>query len=489
MFFVSNLTRLLMGPSFAFCALLGLLALALAGCGSGTATALPPNAELAPTTTSEPLRSTSGPVSTPVPDARPTAANTPIPTVDSGRADSTTPLAEDVSRDISSGPSVGYEELLRAIPDTPENRSEVYIDDYALVRRLFDIPLPGPGDDEAALQEFYDWNPPLDDALGDTVPALEFGQTAFFSPLYYPGKLIAANIHHLAFDIRSMDQTIVAGPPNAKLDVTFGRFDPKATDEALRSCSECPTPDREEYGGVSYYSWGQDNEVGVNDKFAPPAFDQLGRGGRIAVLDSYVLHTWATDEMKSIIGALRDERPSLADFEEYRLLAAGMSQLGAYAMLLSDMTFGLEASIEGYLKRPDASNDQAAEWRVKWAGPGTLRPYLAFAMGAGKDEDGPYMALALVHADSRPVEENVDLLRRRIEEGSSSNHQTPWSDQIDVASLEIRSEDRLLLAKLRGPISRNLAGNLDSPQAGVFLTSIIDGIVGVATYYMHHHAI
>ena len=36
---------------------------------------------------------------------------------------------------------------------------------------------------------------------------------------------------------------------------------------------------------------------------------------------------------------------------------------------------------------------------------------------------------------------------------------------------------------------RSLAGNLDSPQASVFLTSIIDGIVGVATYYMHHHAI
>ena len=38
-------------------------------------------------------------------------------------------------------------------------------------------------------------------------------------------------------------------------------------------------------------------------------------------------------------------------------------------------------------------------------------------------------------------------------------------------------------------LPRSLAGNLDSPQAGVFLTSIIDGIVGVATYYMHHHAI
>ena len=36
---------------------------------------------------------------------------------------------------------------------------------------------------------------------------------------------------------------------------------------------------------------------------------------------------------------------------------------------------------------------------------------------------------------------------------------------------------------------RNLAGNLDSPQAVVFLTSIIDETVGIATSYMHYWAI
>ena len=40
-----------------------------------------------------------------------------------------------------------------------------------------------------------------------------------------------------------------------------------------------------------------------------------------------------------------------------------------------------------------------------------------------------------------------------------------------------------------GTHPRSLAGNPDSPQAGVFLTSIIDEIVGVATYYIHYHAI
>ena len=36
---------------------------------------------------------------------------------------------------------------------------------------------------------------------------------------------------------------------------------------------------------------------------------------------------------------------------------------------------------------------------------------------------------------------------------------------------------------------RSLAGNPDSPQASVFLTSTIDEIVDVATYYIHYHAI
>ena len=365
--------------------------------------------------------------------------------------------ATEESEPTDDAESVGFEELLRAIPDTPEARREVYIDDYTLARRLFDISLPGPGDDEAALQEFYDWSPPYDGkGYGDTIPVLGFGGFAFFSPYYHGRRGVTAHIQYLAylaFDIRSMDQTILAGPPDNKLDVTLGRFDPKATDEALRSCSECPTPDREEYGGVSYYSWGRDNKVDRNMILAPPAFDYLGRGGRIAVLDSYVFHTWATDEMKSLIGALRDEVPSLADLEEYRLLAATMSQLGAYSMLLSDDTFGLDSMVEGYLEGPDATNEEAAKLREVLEGPGTLRPYQAFATGAGKDEDGPYMALALVHANSGPAEENVELLRRRIEEGSSSVYQTPWLDLIDVATLEIHSEERLLLAKLRGQIS------------------------------------
>ena len=44
-------------------------------------------------------------------------------------------------------------------------------------------------------------------------------------------------------------------------------------------------------------------------------------------------------------------------------------------------------------------------------------------------------------------------------------------------------------ARTVSPSPRSLAGNPDSPQAVVFLTSIIDEIVGVATYYADYHAI
>ena len=48
---------------------------------------------------------------------------------------------------------------------------------------------------------------------------------------------------------------------------------------------------------------------------------------------------------------------------------------------------------------------------------------------------------------------------------------------------------QVVLGKGRSGRPRSLAGNPDSPQAGVFVTSNIDEIVSVATYDLHHHAI
>ncbi len=80
--------------------------------------------------------------------------------------------------------------------------------------------------------------------------------------------------------------------------------------------------------------------------------------------------------------------------------------------------------------------------------PPLLQPYQAFATGAGKDDDGPYMALVLVHDDAKSAKTNVGLLQQRIGEGTSLRTSEPWREFVDEAA--IRAEGRVLLAKLRG---------------------------------------
>ncbi len=353
-----------------------------------------------------------------------------------------------------------YEALLGTIPDIPETRNDVYIADYTLARQVFDaatFPLPGPGDDEDAVAAFtaMDWLPPLGTGYGDYPFILGLG-SGFFDQVIYGQytRQMAENFQHLALDIRNIDQSIAAGPPNQAHDVVRGRFDPQAADAALKACTECPAPDLEEHRGVPYYSWGEDYAVDRDMVFAPPAFDYLGRGGRIAVLDEYVFRTVGTSEMEGLIDAHLNEAPSLADVEEFRILAGGMSKLRAYTMLLSDkiQLWGLSNHAKA-LAGQDASQAEIEAKERELAESGFwLRSYQEFGVGACKDEEGPHMALALVHADGASAKENVGRLRGIIEEGSSTFYNAPWSDDIDVDSLEINAEGRLLIAKLRGDI-------------------------------------
>ena len=202
-------------------------------------------------------------------------------------------------RETPAATDTAYAGLMGTIPDTPELRQQVYFNDYALVCQTFDIPLPGPGDDEDALVEFSEWlHTSVLAGEADDPPVPGFGDVSFFGPFNQYRNFTAENLQHLAFDMRSMDQSIVAAfALPATLDVVRGRFDPQATDKALESCSECEPLSREEYGGISYYSWGEDYAVNLQLRFAPPAFDEIGRGGRSAVLDEYVFRTVGVSDM------------------------------------------------------------------------------------------------------------------------------------------------------------------------------------------------
>ena len=89
----------------------------------------------------------------------------------------------------------------------------------------------------------------------------------------------------------------------------------------------------------------------MKDRFALPAYDQLGRGGRIAVQKGLAYRTVETPGMQLLIDTAQKQHASLADNRDYALLAEGLSQLGAFTAFLSSEGQSYE-SIYG----PDATN-------------------------------------------------------------------------------------------------------------------------------------
>ena len=186
--------------------------------------------------------------------------------------------------------------------------------------------------------------------------------------------------------------------------------------------------------------------------FALPFFDRLGTGGRITVQDSHVFYTVETSRMEALIETSLGLRPSLLEVEEFRLLARAMSQLGAYTSYLSDQIQGLEEA-SADLSGEGATEEQVELLKAQLESFPLLIPFQTFATGGGVDQEGPYMALALVHVTAESAEENMTLLRRRVNEAPSVVTGQPWAELVD--DLEVHAEGRVLSAKLRGPISES----------------------------------
>ena len=334
-----------------------------------------------------------------------------------------------------------FQELLGTIPDTVETRQWVLINDYALARELFGVELPGPDADQESLEDY------LVDLLEPSNSGMSPGP--FISGFSDVAFLFLENQPYLAFDLRNVNQSVEAGLPPEQLEVVRGRFDPDATDQALRNCSQCPEPDRIERQGVAFYSWGEDLAVNLEERLSPPAFDKLGRGGRLAVQKDYVYRTVETRGMEKLIDVRLEQRRSLADFDDFQLLVAGLDQLGVYSALLSNQTQDLsDEAILSSLLPIDPTADDFDRLKEEIVHPGLLRPYQAFATATGKDDEGQFMALVLVHDDARAASRNLDLLQRRIDQGNSLRGSTPWREFFNQT--EIHTDGRVLLAKLRG---------------------------------------
>ena len=410
--------------------------------GSSTPVETPGNTPTSPT---EALESPSI-VPTETPDSASTSPTRAPESVST--APTETPEVEVI---IASLEEMPYVELLGLIPDRFDTRGKIYINNYALARELFNIPLPEPEADADALLRYYVHLTvsPEHYASLDFSPISDVGSSEMIEGPFISGHNIRLLSglegfgEYLSFDLRNIDQAIEAVTPPGSLEIVRGRIDPAAVDRALRACVECPSPVIKEHQGTQFYSWGRDLLI-VGASYGPPALDSLGRGGRIAVQDQYAFRTTNTEHMQALISASMGRHPSLADAEEFRLLGEGMAELGAYSMLLGEFTQNLQETLRGWWN-PAKEKERAEQT--------PLRPYLTVATGLGKDKGGKYMALVLVHENAELASENVGQLRQRIEQGWSLFNQQPWAELVD--SMEIRSEGLTLLAKIRGSITHS----------------------------------
>ena len=212
-----------------------------------------------------------------------------------------------------------------------------------------------------------------------------------------------------------------------------------------------------EHNGIQFYSWGEDGEGYVTKGLAPPAYDKSGRAGRIAVQNDYVFRTLVTDDMRALIDASQGDRGSLADREEFQLLGSALAELDIYSAFLRgdvpQFQEEMQAELQQMLKEERLWNLPASPQATP------LLPYVAFASGVGKGQNGLFMAIVLVHADSAAANANVDRLLGRIEDTTMVGWDQPWSTLVTgVKDVEIRSAGKVLIAKL--PLSSETSSDV-----------------------------
>ncbi|MBI4199283.1 MAG: hypothetical protein HY535_02245 [Chloroflexi bacterium] len=348
------------------------------------------------------------------------------------------------------GGESAYIELLKAVPDTKETRAYVALNDYEAVRQAYGVRPPRSNEGDDLLDYLLDLSGPLLESGGRWRPIGATWISGYGQAQYLEVRASPIS-RYVGFGIRDVTMDVQAGAPPGVFEAARGSFDPEETDRLLRRCRDCPKEalDRyedREYQGVAIHSWGDGLQANLTLRLSPPVFDQLGRAKPLAVQKEWVFGTTSVTGLRAMIDAQQGRGRSLADREEFRLLAQGLSRLGAHTAFMSDQTTGLEdlASWLGTALGTEVAKEQLALLSKE----PLLRPYRAYAMGAGKDEDGRYAVVVLVHATKGAASENVRLLPRRIREAKSLYSGQAWSSLIE--DVEAEAEGLVLLAKLRG---------------------------------------
>ena len=340
-----------------------------------------------------------------------------------------------------------FVDLLDLIPDAPDARARVELNNYQLAQEVLEIPVESMNDYNALWSYYGGFAGPRD----SPGPALLSGP---FSSGYSDYSFGNPNIGFFGFHLRDMTQSVITGLHPARLEIMVGEFDPDDVDRRIQACSDCPAAETERHGGVTFYSWGEDVETSLISRFNPPAFDQVGRGGRIAVMPNLVFRTVETPGMRDLIDARQRATSTLSEVDEFRRIAQSLDRAGAYSAFITDDVGPLDfdAWIDGQIALSGyaASSKEALRIQVYDGGATLLQPYLAFGVGAGMHGAEQFMALVLAHDDAESASRNEELLESQLRTGSSVLTGAAWAEIYDIDDIDSRVTGSILTVKVTG---------------------------------------
>lgn len=332
-------------------------------------------------------------------------------------------------------------EIVEMEPATPENNRWL---EYLRI-------LP---ENETTLKAAFFSGPPFTSAeimntehfLGVKIPF--FGN----SPSDYSDELWKATV---GFNAGDVDYSIYSGsPPMVYYEAVYGRFNREEIDNAARAGPGNEGVEIVPYAGQEFYSWGGDRDVNISKR---SGIRPLGRGHRLALVDDFVFWEMTTAQIEDMIDAYERNIPSLADNEDYQLLAEKLAEDNTSSAFFSGESHSLSHyyEVNPREKLEEMENDYMERLFQGLDYEPLLEPFRAMATGAGQDENGYYMAIILANEDESIAEENAALLEQRIKNiklafPNQNDTSTYWKDAI--TSMEIGNDGRLTTAKLYGNV-------------------------------------
>lgn len=356
---------------------------------------------------------------------------------------------------------VPMERILGLVPDVPDSRSALTVNDLAGLRAATDVELPASDSSLDAVSRYVtDLMVGNHEKGGRQIPDGRQWLSGFHS---YSDQV--TTFPYMGFDARNVDQVALFGTELRVREVLLGGYDPEVTARRLAACAECEQPETPEHSGAEYLSWGQDSAQNQRARLKPPAFDHLGRGGRIWVAGGSAARTLATAHMEEIIDAALDQAPSLLDDLDYRLAARALANRGAVTATFSSTDHSFDTvyqqvsrvlASDAFPVTPDELADQLSMAPL-------LLPFEVAAVGTSfeSDESGrTTTVLVLVHESAEEAEEGARRLRERIEsvdvpfsqvvsgkEGPVIGDAHPWAEDFD--EFEVSTEGRAVVASFQ----------------------------------------